>query len=367
MNRIIIALLIGLLAPTVFAASATDVPLDSKRLPSVLRDLIGQPSLIREALGKLKDRVDADLPSSMINEKDLEQIEKQTTLLNRLIPDPLPAMDTPKGIQSLAAKGPTAGTLIGSQDELRRLRAAADKRADDIKNLGLQRDEAGELAERYKGDANLAGKLADEIGEKALTVEVEVAGRLAGKSVALSWADLETELVPALQKRQEAAEGVVSRYSSVIKAAEKDLTGFKDALTFGTWIFSGDTSSRGAATIDPRTLPGVSADDIARSQREMDENTKASLELANQMRAEAADIRKHNAEISNYQEMLGMISSGISAAEQIKASGSPNKQSPQVQINYSKTENKWQTTIVNEPSQPVPINPKQKQIKQHGT
>jgi hypothetical protein len=343
--------MIWLMMPMAIAAQSPEQPLSIKSRIAALHDLIGEPSLLRDALNKLKEGIEADLPSSMMDEKTLDQVEQQTTTLNRIVPDPLPALDTPKAIRSLAAKGATAGTLTGSQEELRNLRGAADKRATEISNLKDQRDEATKLVDKYKQDADVAQKLADEIGEKMLTPEIEIIGRLKGKSVALSWADLETELVPALRKRQEAAEGVVARYSTVIQAAEKDLAGFKDALTFGAWIFSGDNVVTGAAHLDPRSLPGVSADTIAHLEQEMTQNTKAAEEVANQMRQEAADIRKHNAEIAGYQAMLGAISSGVSAADSIKG-GSNNGQPPKVQVVYSKIEYKWQT-IIN--GQPVPI------------
>lgn len=347
--RVTLVVVISLIIPVAFAAEPPNEPLDIKSRIAVLRDLFGQPSLLRQALDKLKERVQADLPSSMVDEKALEQLEKQTVSLNRIIPDPLPALDTPKSIEHLAAKGATAGTLIGSQEELRSLRGAADKRASEIANLKAQRDEASNLVDKYKKDADLAQKLTNEIGEKALKPEIEIIGRLKGKSVALSWADLETELVPAMRRRQEAAEGVVARYSSIIQSAERDLAGFKDALTFGAWIFSGDTTTTGAANLDPRSLPGVSADTITHLQQEMVENTKASLALANQMRQEAADIRKHNAELSKYQEMLGAISNGISVADHM-GDDTHSKQPQQVKVIYNRIEYKWQTSIVNQPT-----------------
>lgn len=246
----------------------------------------------------------------------------------------------------------TAGTLIGSQQELRALRAAADNRANEIANLKQQRDEAAKLVEQYKQEAESESKLADLIGEKVLKPEIEIMGRLKGKSVALSWADLVTELVPALQKRQEAAEGVVARYNSVIQSSEKDLAGFRDALTFGAWIFSGDSTIGGAAHLDPRSMPGLSADKISHLEQEMIENTKAAIDLANEMRQEAANIRKHNAEIGKYQQMLGFISSGISTAEKLGGETGGGSHPPQVQLIYNKTEYKWQV-IINNP--PVPI------------
>jgi hypothetical protein len=57
------------------------------------------------------------------------------------------------------------------------------------------------------------------------------------------------------------------------------------------------------------------------------------------MRPQAAEIRIHNAQISNYQGMLG----GLSAAES-------GERRSQVQITYNKIENRWQTMIINKQS-----------------
>jgi hypothetical protein len=65
------------------------------------------------------------------------------------------------------------------------------------------------------------------------------------------------------------------------------------------------------------------------------------MELANGMRPQAAEIRIHNAQISNYQGMLG----GLSAAES-------GERRSQVQITYNKIENRWQTLIINKQSAP---------------
>jgi hypothetical protein len=69
------------------------------------------------------------------------------------------------------------------------------------------------------------------------------------------------------------------------------------------------------------------------------------MELANGMRPQAAEIRIHNAQILNYQGMLGGISSGLSAAES-------GERRSQVQITYNKIENRWQTLIINKQSAP---------------
>ena len=124
--------------------------------------------------------------------------------------------------------------------------------------------------------------------------------------------DFETEFVPALTKRQEAAERAVDRLDQVIKSSEKDLKDFNDFKFFANAIFEQHVGN--ATGLDASAVPGTSSVKIAEIGRNMQEDTKVGMELADKMRQEASDIRKWNAGISKFQSMINWISLGLAGS-----------------------------------------------------
>jgi hypothetical protein len=278
----------------------------------IIKAVAPNATALRLALDKLNGDVGRALPASMMDEASLKQLESDTNELNRVVPKPLPTLNSKEAIEKIASGGKGRGTLIGASYELQRLDKAGRAREDDIAQLRHARDDLKGLATKYKDTTEAAGRLSDKIGKLASNPTIEFYSRLSGRSVGLSWADFETEFLPALMKRQEAAERAVDRLDQVIKSSEKDLNDFNESKLFANSIFAQHVGN--ASGLDASAVPGTSAVKLAEIGRDMEEDTKAGMNLAEKMRQEASDIRKWNAGISKFQSMINWISIGLTGS-----------------------------------------------------
>jgi hypothetical protein len=281
-----------------------------KTLFDIVKAIKARESSLIRALDKVKENVERALPNSLMDETALKQLEDDAIKLNKLVPQPLSAMNNKETIERIARGPKNRGTLIGASEELQRLERAGRSRAAEIERYKQLRADLRALRSKYEQTAQAARKLSDKIGELASKPTIEFFSRLTGRSVALSWVDFETELVPALQKRQEAAGRALVRLDEVITTAEKDLRGFNESRMYANAIFAEHVGS--ATGLSPSAVPGTSTVKLNEIRRAMDEDTKATMDLSTKMREEASQIRQWNAGISQYQAMLNWITIGLS-------------------------------------------------------
>lgn len=308
------------------------VELGEKALFDIVKAITPNASSLRVALDKVSANVDRSLPSSMMDEAALTQLEDDTKKLNRLVPKPLPGMNNKETIERIARGTNRRGTLTGASEELQRLERAGRSRAAEIKQLQVLRDDLKALRSKYEDTTEAARKLSDKIGKLAMNPSVEFYGRLSGKSVSLSWADFETEFVPALQKRQEAAERALVRINDLIGRAEKDLRNFNESRIFANEIFAQHVGS--ATGLDASAVAGTAAVKLGEIGRMMDEDTKATMELSERMRQEASEIRNWNAGLSKFQSMLNWITVGLAGSSGQGTEPERTKEKPTVNTNY---------------------------------
>jgi hypothetical protein len=299
-----------------------------EKLFDIVKAVTPNASTLRTALDKVNENVEQSLPSSMMDEAALKQLEDDTTKLNMLVPKPLSSINNKETIERIARGTKNPGTLTGASEELQRLERAGRLRSAEIDRLKLLRDDLKALRSKYEDTAEAARKLSNKIGELASNPTVEFYGRLSGKSVALSWADFETEFVPALQKRQEAAERALTRLNDVISSSEKDLHDFNDSRMFANEIFAQHLGS--ATGLDASAVPGTGTVKLGEIGRTMEEDTKATMELSEKMRKEASEIRKWNAGLSKFQSMLNWIALGTTGSS---GQGTDDKKTENTTIN----------------------------------
>ncbi|MGO4712234.1 hypothetical protein [Bradyrhizobium sp. 2TAF24] len=309
-------------APSFAADEFTE--LATNTIFGIIKAVAPNATAFRLALDKLNENVERALPKSMMDEASLKQLETNTLELNRVVPKPLPALNNKEAIEKIASGGKGRGTLTGASDELQRLDRAGRAREEEIAQLKKARDDLKGLASTYKDTTEVAGKLSDKIGKLASSPTIEFYSRLTGRSVGLSWADFETELLPALAKRQEAAERAADRLDQVIKSSEKDLKDFNESKLFANAIFAQHVGS--ANGLDASAVPGTSAVKLAEIGSDMQEDSKATMELAEKMREEASEIRKWNAGISKFQSMVNWISMGLTGSSGGQAGEEPKKE-----------------------------------------
>jgi hypothetical protein len=329
---------------TIHANANNFVELGADTIFEILKKLVTDASSLREALDKINEGVKLSLPSSMVDADALTNLSNDVLQLNRLVPSPLPSINNMDSIRRIAAGSKNRGTLLGSSEELQRLEGAARKRQTEIDGLNRARGNLKSLKDTYAATADSARTLSDKIAKLSSNPTIEFFSRLSGKSVALSWADLETELVPALQERQSAAERAIERLNPVISSAETDLKGFNDARMFAAALFS-ETPVNGSATgLGASGVPGTVSAKLALIEKNMRDGTADSLKLADKMRDEANAIREHNANISKYQLMLKVITFGLAAGGDHLRDPRASKDKP-VTVIYLKTEKKWTINI----------------------
>lgn len=297
-------------------SASTEKGLSPSELISSLRTLLNQTKTVREAIGKLRLQVHAALPESMVRVKDLEAIEASTRALRQLDAAAPPRIFTKEQIRRIAIGGNRPGTPIGSQEEKRRLRAARDQRKVEIENLKTRRQELNKLVTEYKEQIDRTQEVADYVGKNLLTPEIEFMTSVRGTSMALSWGDFETAIIPALADRLSAAEDARRRLDRVIAATEDDLRGFSEGLAFAEYLFpeNGLTPPASLKIVDPNAAPGSAGLRIREIEYKMATANEAAIVQAGQLRSEAKDIRTRNAQIDRLTGLLTVAGNAATLA-----------------------------------------------------
>jgi hypothetical protein len=334
------------LGPTAAAKNASapsGIAISGRAAIDIISKLISDPDPLVSALNKLSDNVKDSIPETFIDEKSLEKIADDSNKLDHIFPTSLEPIDNPAAIRRFALGGKDKGTLIGSTKELERLQVESSKRSEEITKLTGERNSLAELAGTYKASVEKAQVLSEKIGKLASDPLVEFMGRIGGKSVALSWAQFETEVVPALAERQAAAERGVSRFDAQIASATKDLKGFDEARLFSAAIFSGNPNFGNGANYGLGSFPSIADVDIKALSQEMGTNTQAALKVANELQKEANNIRRDNAQLAKYRQFLGILGAGLNLAQQAGDGSTGATKTPTMIFN--KIENKWYINI----------------------
>ena len=134
----VLGLVVGLLiAPSLTCATSDDEPIEAlEKLKDGLKEFFDETTLVRQTIDRLDERLNkALLPSSMVNQKELEALQNSTQKLNRFQPKPSPPLYTKEQIRSIAVGPGKTGTVYGAVEEKSRLRAARDARQKEIDNL----------------------------------------------------------------------------------------------------------------------------------------------------------------------------------------------------------------------------------------
>ncbi|MFN4014767.1 MAG: hypothetical protein ACK4JB_05505 [Reyranella sp.] len=281
-------------------------------MDNAIKDLAPKAGSMGDFLGKLSDHLQNSLPSSMVDDKALDQLSKDVEALNKIATKPLPDLNSREALREIGSGG--TGTVTGATVELDRLKQASEQRKEDIARLKSARDQLKDVRDTYAAAADRAEKLASSVEKLAGEPTVEFFARMTGRSFVLSWIDLQLYLIPALRERVAAADAALVRLNRVVVAAEGDLKSFDEARAFASAIFSDLPQPAPREGSFSPGANGVAAAQLADIERQMREGTQKAKELAAMLEREANDIRKHNAGLAKIQALTSIIAAGANVA-----------------------------------------------------
>lgn len=310
-------------APMVRATEAAE----SNRAKFTIKRLLSETKPMRDALGRLSRQLDAASPRSMVSEQDLRTLEASTQSLNGFIPDIPPSLFSKQRMKEIAAGGRT-GTLTGAAQEKRRLREALNQRTRELDSLRADRATLKTLVDEYRQQESAARTLSDKVGKHMMTPTVEIVARLTGRSVALSWADFELTVIPALAERVSAGERALQRIDKVVAATEQDLAGYREALTLTEWLFADGVPVPSGQSNQTAGLPDNTPAQVRAIEAAIVSNNETARAAAEKLQEEAARIREHNAKIDRFSTLLGVVQ-GAAGLKATSGGNGPTTQTTQ--------------------------------------
>ncbi|MDW9478924.1 hypothetical protein GOB57_09550 [Sinorhizobium meliloti] len=274
------------------------------------------PTRLIAFLDGLKSRLnDQAAPmNSLLDMKDIEEVGRQISELDKLTPNELKPLNNASAIAEVA--GPVEGDLIGGAIQLDRLQKVEAKRGTQIEELRRARDQLMALSQEHENAYDLAREISKGIEPFVDDPAFTITALVSGNNIALSWLDLETDLLPALNARADASKAAAARFAAAVELAETDLRGFQEARQFAHVLWAEPLNNT------PETI------DLLRQR--MTKETQATMARANELRREANAIRSHNAGIDSVNRLLQiggaawLAGSGASRTDQLETPTTPN-------------------------------------------
>lgn len=266
---------------------------------------------LAEVVGKARGLVETVTNKSLIDPAKFEQLDADRQEMDATMPPALPSLNAPGAYKAMVGDVETPATYESGQEELGTLDKVGAERAETISKMKVNRDTLQETATRYQANADTAAKVGDGL-DKIIEENpmIDVAFSFTGVNgyfsiTALAW---DAEIEPAFNERATAAQNAVKRFDTAIQAGELDLKTFNSLKSEFRHMYSLDPTAIDTQGLNPSSVdmnPGA----VGKLLEEARAATAHAQEVADTLQKEAADIAKHNGEISRIQMFLGMMRS----------------------------------------------------------